>query len=132
MNIIQATIVDLEQFEGLTLIKANAQNQFFSAIIVDDLSAQDDLGIGSLVNLGFKETEVSIGLAPIAISLRNQIHGKISHIQEGKLLSRVVLDTSFGQVKSLITTGSVKRLQLIVGKEVIALVKTNEMLIEVA
>ncbi len=132
MNVIKAKIIELDQFEGLTLVKAESLSQLFSAIVVEDLTVHNEIHVGGLIQLCFKETEVSIGLPPIVISLRNQIAGVICQIDQGKLLSRITLDTKFGQINSLITTGSVERLNLSEGQEVIGLIKTNEMMIEIA
>jgi molybdopterin-binding protein len=62
-----------------------------------------------------------------AINVRNQFRGKIKEIIEGPVLSEIDIETPSGQlVTSVITTRSVKSLELAVGKDVIALVKATE------
>lgn len=62
-----------------------------------------------------------------AINVRNQFHGKIREIIEGPVVSEIDVETPSGLVvTSVITTRSVKELELAVGKEVIALVKSTE------
>ena len=62
-----------------------------------------------------------------AINLRNQFRGTIKEIVEGPDVSEVDVQTAGGLiVTSVITTRSVKELQLTVGKEVVALVKSTE------
>ena len=62
-----------------------------------------------------------------AINVRNQFRGTIKEIVEGPVVSEVVVQTASGLiVTSVITTRSVKELQLTVGKEVVALVKSTE------
>ena len=62
-----------------------------------------------------------------AINVRNQFRGKVKEIIEGPVVSEVEVETPSGLiVTSVITTRSVKDLQLAVGKEVIALVKATE------
>lgn len=62
-----------------------------------------------------------------AINVRNQFRGKIKEIIEGPVLSEIDIETASGQlVTSVITTRSVKSLELAVGKDVIALVKATE------
>jgi molybdopterin-binding protein len=62
-----------------------------------------------------------------AINVRNQFRGKVKEIIEGPVLSEIDVETPAGLiVTSVITTRSVKELQLAVGKEVIALVKATE------
>ncbi|KAA0182763.1 transporter [Cupriavidus gilardii] len=62
-----------------------------------------------------------------AINVRNQFRGKIREIIEGPVVSEIDVETPSGLVvTSVITTRSVKELELAVGKEVIALVKSTE------
>jgi len=60
------------------------------------------------------------------INARNQFKGKISNIIEGSVVSEVDVDTPAGIVTSVITTRSVKDLDLKIGTEVVALVKATE------
>lgn len=62
-----------------------------------------------------------------AINVRNQFRGTIKEIIEGPVVSEVDVQTAGGLVvTSVITTRSVKELNLTVGKEVVALVKSTE------
>jgi len=62
-----------------------------------------------------------------AINMRNQFRGKVREILEGPVVSEIDVITPSGLVvTSVITTRSVKELNLVVGKEVIALVKSTE------
>ena len=62
-----------------------------------------------------------------AINVRNQFRGTIKEVIEGPVVSEVDVQTPSGLiVTSVITTRSVKELGLVVGKEVIALVKSTE------
>jgi len=62
-----------------------------------------------------------------AINVRNQFRGRVKEIIEGPVLSEVDVETPSGAiVTSVITTRSVKELQLAVGKDVVALVKATE------
>ncbi len=62
-----------------------------------------------------------------AINVRNQFRGRIKEIIEGPVVSEIDVETPSGLlVTSVITTRSVRELQLAVGKEVIALVKSTE------
>jgi len=60
------------------------------------------------------------------INVRNQFHGLIKDIIEGPVLSEVEVETPSGVVTSTITTRSLKELDLRVGSEVIALVKSTQ------
>lgn len=62
-----------------------------------------------------------------AINVRNQFRGVIKEVIEGPVVSEVDVQTPSGLiVTSVITTRSVKELGLVVGKDVIALVKSTE------
>lgn len=61
-----------------------------------------------------------------SINARNQFRGKIKEIILGPVVSEVDVDTPAGIVTSVITTRSVKELDLQVGTEVLAFVKATE------
>ena len=62
-----------------------------------------------------------------AINVRNQFRGRIREVIEGPVVSEIDVETPSGLiVTSVITTRSIRELGLVVGKEVIALVKATE------
>lgn len=62
-----------------------------------------------------------------AINVRNQFRGRIKDVVEGPVVSEIDVETPAGLiVTSVITTRSAKELGLVVGKEVIALVKSTD------
>lgn len=61
-----------------------------------------------------------------SLNARNQFPGKVKEIILGPVVSEVDVETPSGIVTSVITTRSVKELQLQVGSEVIAFVKSTE------
>lgn len=61
-----------------------------------------------------------------AINARNQFKGRIIEIVTGPVVSEVVVGTPFGSVTSVITTRSINDLELKIGSEVVALVKSTE------
>ncbi|MHC8287302.1 TOBE domain-containing protein [Pseudomonas sp. XS1P51] len=61
-----------------------------------------------------------------AINVRNQFKGVIKEILEGEVVSEVDVQTASGIVTSVITTRSVRDLELKIGSEVIAFVKSTE------
>ena len=61
------------------------------------------------------------------INVRNQFRGKVKDIIEGPVVSEIDVETPAGLiVTSVITTRSVKDLGLVIGKDVIALIKSTE------
>jgi molybdopterin-binding protein len=65
-------------------------------------------------------------MSVVAINARNQFQGVIKEIILGSVVSEIDVETPFGIVTSVITTRSVKDLELEVGSEVLALVKATE------
>ena len=61
-----------------------------------------------------------------AINVRNQFKGVVKEIIEGPVVSEIDVQTPAGIVTSVITTRSVHELELQVGSEVIAFVKSTE------
>ena len=61
-----------------------------------------------------------------AINVRNQFKGVIKEILLGEVVSEIDVQTASGIVTSVITTCSVRDLELKVGSEVIAFVKSTE------
>jgi molybdopterin-binding protein len=62
-----------------------------------------------------------------AINVRNQFRGKVKQVIEGPVVSEVDVETPSGLiVTSVITTRSVRELDLKPGREVVALVKATE------
>jgi molybdopterin-binding protein len=66
-----------------------------------------------------------------AVNVRNQFRGKIREIIFGPVVSEVDVETPYGIVTSVITTRSVRDLNLAVGTEVVALVKSTEVAIAI-
>ncbi|ASM77198.1 transporter [Vitreoscilla filiformis] len=68
----------------------------------------------------------------LAVNARNQFRGHIQEIIEGPVVSEVDVITPSGLVvTAVITTRSVDELNLCVGREVVALVKSTEVSIAI-
>lgn len=131
MNRFTGEISAIEQDESLALIQVRVGEFLFTAIVIDSPASASYLKIGGNIQLLFKETEVLIGRNIEAgfISLQNKIGCTIAGIEEGKLLSRVVLESNIGPLVSIITTHAVEQLKLNKGDKVLAMVKTNEIML---
>ena len=64
-----------------------------------------------------------------AINARNKIKGIIRNIQLGDVVSEVELETAAGMVTSVITTRSLRLMDLQIGAEAIAVVKATEVVL---
>ena len=66
------------------------------------------------------------------LSARNQLKGKIVSLKTGSVMSEVIVDVGAGnQIVSLISASSAKRLKLKKGMQVLAVIKSTEVMISV-
>jgi molybdopterin-binding protein len=66
----------------------------------------------------------------MSTSIRNRLPGTIEKIVSDKVVSEIVIQTAAGTVTSVITTGSVNRMNLKEGDTVFAVMKATEVSIE--
>ena len=66
----------------------------------------------------------------MSTSIRNRLAGTIEKIVSDKVVSEVVVRIAAGTVTSIITTGSVERMNLKQGDNVSAIIKATEVSIE--
>lgn len=130
MNRLIGHIESIKVNKSLIHVRVRLKSTSLSAIVIDSGLDLDYLKLGSSVQAIFKETELIIGKGVHhAISLQNKLVGKIHHIENGEILSKVTVNTEEGLISSIITVNAVKQLELKVGTEVTAMIKTNEMMI---
>ena len=66
----------------------------------------------------------------MSTSIRNRLPGTIEKIVSDKVVSEIVIRTAAGNVIPIITTGSVKRMDLKEGDTVFAIIKATEVSVE--
>jgi molybdopterin-binding protein len=66
----------------------------------------------------------------VSTSIRNRLAGTIEKIVSDKVVSEVAIRTAAGNVTSIITTGSVNRMNLKEGDKVFAIIKATEVSVE--
>jgi molybdopterin-binding protein len=66
----------------------------------------------------------------MSTSIRNRLAGTIEKIVSDKVVSEVVIRTAAGSIASIITTGSVQRMNLKQGDNVFAIFKATEVSVE--
>ena len=127
MNKLTGIITQIQQSRAILLIDVDVDGHGFSAMLIESATQPEWLHEGNLINLVFKETEVSLAknLSGM-ISMRNRMKCTVKHIERGELLSIVSMQFHDYSIVSAITTRAVDSLDLKVGDEVEALVKANE------
>ncbi len=66
----------------------------------------------------------------MSTSIRNRLQGTVEKIVSDNVVSELVIRTAAGEVTSIITTGSVKRMNLKEGDKVFAIIKATEVSVE--
>ena len=127
MNKLPGTITNIQQSGAILLVDIRVADRLFSALLIESANQPEWVKIGETIDIVFKETEVSLAKNLSGqISLRNRMRCVVVKIDRGELLSRVFLKFQEYTLSSAITTRSVDSLNLNIGDEVEALVKSNE------
>ena len=130
MNRLRGEIKKITTEGNLSMVEIQYGSISLKTIIIEKLGSVPYLFPGNNVYLLFKETEVVIGKDPgLQISLQNRIACKITGIEKGKLLSKLSLSSGPDEIKSVISTHAVEQMDLNTGDPVIAMVKTNEIML---
>jgi molybdate transport system regulatory protein len=127
MNKLTGIISKIQQSGAILLVDVDVDGHGFSAMLIESVTQPNWLEAGKTIELVFKETEVSLAknLSGM-ISMRNRMKCTVLKIERGELLSKVDLKFKEHTIASAITTRSVDALDLKIGEEVEALVKSNE------
>lgn len=127
MNKLPGTITNIQQSGAILLVDIKVADRLFSALLIESANQPEWVKTGETIDIVFKETEVSLAKNLSGqISLRNRMQCVVLKIDRGELLSRVFLKFQDYTLSSAITTRSVDSLNLNIGDEVEALVKSNE------
>jgi molybdate transport system regulatory protein len=127
MNKLPGIISKIQKSGAIMLVDVDVDGHRFSALLIESAINQPWLCEGSAVDLVFKETEVSLAKdLKGKISTRNRMMCRVLELERGGLLSKITLRFLNYTIISAVTTRAVDSLQITVGEEVEALVKSNE------
>ncbi|NKI25666.1 TOBE domain-containing protein [Arenibacter sp. 6A1] len=130
MNSFQGAITHIQTSGNLTMVIVTIKgNVSIKAVLIDTPKTAAYLVLGREVTLMFKETEVVLATKVGALSIDNELNGRITAMENGALLSRICLSTSAGEVVAVISTDAARKLALTVGKEATAMIKLNEVIL---
>ena len=130
MNSLVGEISNIKSDEHFSIVEMMVDENIFKSIIIETPETVPFLKTGNKINILFKESEVSIAKELKGmLSLQNKIPCIIKEIEKGKLLSKIILDFNSKKIVSVITTGAVEQLELKENDNVLALVKTNEVIL---
>jgi len=131
MNSFKGKIKDVSSHGNLSRVKISIQNLIdFNVLVVDTPETASYLKSGTEITVLFKETEVILNtnFSP-STSIQNRIRGHITEIEEGKLLSRVVVQTEIGEMVSILSTEIIHELDLKSNSDVLAMIKESEIIL---
>ncbi len=131
MNKLKGHINRVEVNGNLSLVSVDINTHtIFKSIVIETPETAPYLKMGNPIYLLFKETEVILAVNyQNNLSVDNQISATIKSIEQGQLLSKVILETKAGPLTAIINVQAIEKLNLIVGKELSALVKMNEIML---
>ena len=124
---IKAKISAIEQNNGVSVFEFSAENLSLKMLSLENLQ---NLKIGDEVLLNFKSSDVFVATSPLLnCSVSNEIKAEISNIQKGQITSSLHLNAGKFEFESIITTASLKRLNLALGDQIYAYVKATSLYI---
>ena len=124
---IKAKISAIEQNDGVSVFEFSAENLSLKMLSLENLQ---NLKIGDEVRLGFKSSDVFVATSRLLnCSVSNEIKAEISAIQRGQITSSLHLNASEFEFESIISTASLKRLNLALGDQIYAYVKATSLYI---
>ena len=125
MSYIIATVTQIDNYDSLHIVRFECNSQNLSMMSLD-LSA--GIQLGSKVKLVVKPSHVAIAKNfKGEVSYSNQLPATINSIENGQLLSSIKLDFFDTILESIITLNSSKKMDLKVGDEVTAFIKSSEL-----
>ena len=124
---IKAKISAIEQTGGVSVFEFSAENLSLKMLSLENLQ---NLKIGDEVRLNFKSSDVFVATSPLLnCSVSNEIKVRISDIQKGEITSSLHLNAGKFEFESIISTSSLKRLNLAPGDQIYAYVKATSLYI---
>ena len=123
-----ATIKKIQSIDHLNIVEFDFCGLTLKMMSLD---LNDDVKIGKKVKLSVKPSNISIAKNLIGeISLSNQIVATIQSLENGQLLTSVILKINDTILESIITVDSSKRMNLQIGEVVTILIKASNLSIE--
>ncbi|RLD17582.1 MAG: tobe domain protein [Bacteroidetes bacterium] len=130
MNELRGTISEVRSQNHMSLVTIDVQGNAMRSIVLDSPATADYLQEGNKVSVLFKETEVILAIPGAHhISLQNQLLCTVTGIEKGKLLGKVFMNFEGNSITSIVTARAVDQLELASGNEIMALIKTNEVML---
>ena len=120
-----ATIKKIQSIDNLNIVEFDFCGLTLKMMSLD---LNDDVKIGKKVKLSVKPSNISIAKNLSGeISLSNKIVATIQSLENGQLLTSVILKINDTILESIITVDSSKRMNLQIGESVTILIKASNL-----
>ena len=130
MNRLAGVITDIETSNELSIVSVKVGIHMISSIIIETPETASYLQLQQPIDVLFKETEVSIGKNLSGeLSIESKLPCIVNSIEVGILLSKVKLGFNGEYIWSIVTTNSLNQLGLKINDQVLAMIKTNEIML---
>lgn len=128
MSQIIATIKDIRNVDSLNIVEFGFYNHTLKMV---SLNLSKQISINKKVQLSIKPTNILIAKnLQGEISISNQLKAKIVKVENGELLSSILLKVEDTILESIITVDSSKNMNLVEDEEVLILIKASDLFIQ--
>ena len=128
MSQIIATIKNIRNVDSLNIIEFGFFNHTLKMV---SLNLSKQISINKKVQLSIKPTNILIAKKfEGEISISNQLKAKIVKVENGELLSSILLKVEDTILESIITVDSSKNMNLVEDEEVLILIKASDLFIQ--
>lgn len=128
MSQIIATIKNIRNVDSLNIIEFGFFNHTLKMV---SLNLSKQISINKKVQLSIKPTNILIAKKfEGEISISNQLKAKIVKVENGELLSSILLKVEDTILESIITVDSSKNMNLVKDEEVLILIKASDLFIQ--
>ena len=127
MSQIIATIKNIRNVDSLNIVEFGFFNHTLKMV---SLNLSKQISINKKVKLSIKPTNILIAKKfEGEISISNQLKAKIVKVENGELLSSILLKVEDTILESIITVDSSKNMNLVEDEEVLILIKASDVFI---
>lgn len=128
MSQIIATIKNIRNVDSLNIVEFGFFNHTLKMV---SLNLNKEITLNKKVKLSIKPTNILIAKnLQGEISISNQLKAKIVKVENGELLSSILLKIEDTILESIITVDSSKNMNLVEDEEVLILIKASDLFIQ--
>lgn len=128
MSQIIATIKNIRNVDSLNIVEFGFYNHTLKMV---SLNLNKEITLNKKVELSIKPTNILIAKnLQGEISISNQLKAKIVKVENGELLSSILLKVEDTILESIITVDSSKNMNLVEDEEVLILIKASDLFIQ--